>query len=116
MLAITPDRPERLRETFEEHGYAYRLLSDDEMLAARAYGIAFRVDDASLARYRGFGVDLEERSGRDHHLLPVPSVFLVDRQGVIRFVYSNPDYKVRVDPRALLEAARAHAPPPAPAP
>jgi peroxiredoxin len=36
----------------------------------------------------------------------VPSVFLVDAGGKIRWVYSNPDYQVRPDNAALLEAAR----------
>ncbi len=59
-----------------------------------------------MKRMRGFGIDLEEESGADHHLLPVPSVFLIDREGVIRFRYFNPDYKVRIDNDSLLEAAR----------
>ena len=62
--------------------------------------------DEQLKRMRTFGVDLEEESGADHHLLPVPSVFLIDREGMIRFRYFNPDYKVRIDNDRLLEAAR----------
>jgi hypothetical protein len=36
----------------------------------------------------------------------VPSVFLVEAGGAIRWVYSNPDYEVRPDNAQLLEAAR----------
>ena len=62
--------------------------------------------------YRGYDIDLEAASGRTHHQLPVPSVFLVEAGGTIRWVYSNPDYKVRPENAALLEAARAlNAPP-----
>ena len=32
-------------------------------------------------------MDLEEASGRDHHLLPVPAVFIIDREARIRFRY-----------------------------
>ena len=39
------------------------------MAAARAYGVAFRVDDATAARYKGFGIDLEAASGETHHEL-----------------------------------------------
>jgi len=76
------------------------------MDAAKAYGIAFRLDDAEVERYRSYGIDLEQASGEDHHLLPVPSVFLIDRNGRVRWRYSNPDYKVRPDNDALLRAAR----------
>jgi peroxiredoxin len=39
-------------------------------------------------------------------MLPVPAAFVVDQKGVIRFVYYNPDIKVRVNPDDLLKAAK----------
>ena len=85
----------------------YILLSDSELAAARALGVAYRVDEETFGKLQGYGIDLEEASGQDHHLLPVPSVFLIDRKGSIRFVYVNPDYTQRIDPETLLAAARA---------
>ena len=76
------------------------------MIASRAFGVAYRVDDATIERYRGFGIDLEAASGESHFQLPVPSVFLVDTGGKVLFRYYNPDYKIRIDPDALLAAAR----------
>ena len=107
MIALSPDRAENMAQSLEVKSLGYTLYSDSEMRAARAFGIAFELDAQTLKDYAGYGVDLEAASGRDHHQLPVPSVFLVEAGGVIRWVYSNPDYKVRPDNAALLEAARA---------
>jgi peroxiredoxin len=109
ILAISPDRPAKLAESLDKHKLTYTLLSDHAMKAARSFGIAFRVDDATLAKYRGYGIDLEAASGEEHHLLPVPSVFIVGTDGVIKFSYVNPDYKVRLAPEDLLKAAQAAA-------
>ena len=107
ILAISPDRPAKLRESIAEEELTYTLLSDSDMRAARALGIAFRVDDKTVHKYKTeYEIDLEADSGRAHHLLPAPSVFIVDREGVIRFTYVNPNYKVRIDPQALVAAAR----------
>lgn len=106
VIAISPDRPENLIQSLEVKDLGYALLSDSDLDAARAFGIAFQVDDATLEAYRGYGIDLEAASGRPHHQLPVPSVFLVEEGGTIRWVYSNPDYEVRPENAALLEAAR----------
>jgi peroxiredoxin len=76
------------------------------MAAAKALGIAFRVDDETYKMYTKFGVDLEAESGRQHHLLPVPSVFILGTDGIIDFAYVNPDYKVRIEPELLLAAAK----------
>ena len=61
----------------------------------------------ALLNHPADGIDLEKASGQDHLQLPVPSVFLVEPGGLIRWVYSNPDYEVRPENAALLEAARS---------
>ena len=106
MVAISPDRPERMVKSLEVDGLGYQLYSDSRLEAASAFGIAFQLDPETVKRYRGFGIDLEDASGERHHGLPVPSVFLVEAGGTIRWVYSNADYKVRPDNERLLAAAR----------
>ena len=107
IVAISPDRPEKLRASVKKNELAYVLLSDSKMTAARAFGIAYKVDDETLKLYDKYEIDLEEASGEKHHELPVPSVFLVGRSGKIDFEYVNPDYKVRLDPDVLLAAAKS---------
>lgn len=109
IIAVSPDRPEKIRETLEKKPLNYLLLSDSRMLGAKSFGIAFRLGDGMLEKYKGFGIDLEGASGESHHMLPVPSVFITDPDGTIRFAYVNPDYKVRIDAGTLLAAARAAA-------
>lgn len=108
VLAISPDQPAKLRAKPSHQKLSYTLLSDSEMKAARAFGIAFKMDDALVGKYKNdYGIDLEGDSGQTHHLLPHPAVFIVDRAGVIRFVHVNPDYKVRLSPEEIMAAARA---------
>ncbi len=106
LVFMSADQPDLLYSSLKEPDIHYTLLSDARMSAARAYGVAFRVDDATVAKYKGYGIDLEAASGETHHELPVPAVFIIDRKGVIRFVYANPDYKVRLSSNALLAEAR----------
>lgn len=101
-----------MKTSLEVDDLGYRLFSDSPLTAARAFGIVYQLDAEEVRRYAGFGIDLEDASGQSHHQLPVPSVFLVERGGTIRWVYSNPDYRVRPDNAQLLEAARRHAPAP----
>ncbi len=95
-----------MTQSLEVGELGYTLFSDSEMIAARAFGIAFQLEPDEVELYTGYGVDLEAAAGRDHHQLPVPSVFLVEKGGTVRWVYSNPDYKVRPDNAQLLGAAR----------
>ena len=110
IIAISPTRPAKLETILKSNTYDYTLLSDSSMLAAQQFGIAWKVGEQMLGQLKGFGIDLEESSGESHHVLPVPSVFIVDTEREVRFTYVNPDYKVRIDPSVLLAAAKAAAP------
>jgi len=105
---ISVDRPEQLRDSLDQPDIGYALFSDSTLDATRSFGIAFRAPDDLVEKYLTFGIDLEKASGQDHHVLPVPSTFLIGADGVIRFQYTNPDYKVRLHPDVLLAAARAY--------
>ena len=107
IIAISPDRPEKVRTVLEKSSYDYRLLSDPKLEAALALGVAFKVDAKTFEMYKGYGIDLEAASGETHHLLPVPSVFVLDTAGEIKYTFADPNYKVRIDPDVLLAEAES---------
>jgi len=106
LLAISMDQPSKHKATPDRDKLHYRLLSDSDAVAAKAFGIAFKVDDATVEQYKTYGINLDAASGNDHHILPHPAVFIVNTNSVIRFVHVNPDYKVRLEPAKILEALR----------
>lgn len=103
ILAISPDRPEKLQATQDEQELGYTLLSDSDMKAAKAFGLAFVVDEKTRETYKGYGIDLVEASGRDHYMLPVPAVYVVNQAGKITYAFAEEDYKVRLEPEKLLK-------------
>ncbi|MEX0326966.1 MAG: peroxiredoxin-like family protein [Puniceicoccaceae bacterium] len=107
LLAISPDRPEVLRQKEKLADLSYSLLSDSSMEVTSRFGIAFQVEEELVAKYKdSYGIDIEGDSGQSHHLLPHPSVFIIDGNGSIRFSYVNENYKVRLEPEEILKAAR----------
>ena len=108
--AVSMDKPEKVQEAAAESDLSYSLYSDAPAEAAKAFGLAFKVSTATNLKLRTFGINLEEASGQDHHILPVPAVFLIGRDAKIDFRYYNPDYKERLSGEALLTAARENQP------
>lgn len=107
IVAISPDCPEKMAESLDKGKMTYTLLSDSSMNAAKAFGIAFEVDEPMLKKLDSYNIDIEAASGQKHHMLPVPAVFLAGTDGIIDFSYANPDYKTRLAPEVLLAAAKA---------
>jgi peroxiredoxin len=91
VLAISADAPENLRAAVEKNRINYPLLSDQDLALASSYGIAFRAPKELVSSSAEQGISLPVIPGADGAAGQlVPSVFVVDRNGIIRWVYSNP--------------------------
>jgi peroxiredoxin len=100
LIAISTDSPENLLKSIGKHQLSYTLLSDADLNISKQFGIAFKAPAAysnTLAQgSNGKNVD---------KLLPVPSVFILDKKGVIQFEYINPDFKQRIGSDLLQSVA-----------
>ncbi len=104
IVAISPDSPEQLRESLAGHEPAFTLLSDTDRSAARKFGVAIQVSDPEQVSA------LVDRTGHTatpagNYIFPVPAVFILDKEGVIRFQYVDPDYSRRISGDILMAAA-----------
>lgn len=106
VVAVAPDTAANLEAARGKHQLDLVLLADETFAASRAFGLTFAVDQATVAKYEGYGIPLLTPDGAAGPALPVPAVFLVDAAGTIRFAHHDPDYRQRL-PMAELEAAIA---------
>ncbi len=106
VVAISPELPDTIKRMKNERDISFTMLSDHRLEAARAFGIAFRVDAviSTLIEER-YDSKLQRYQGESKDNLPVPAVFVVDKDGVIQFSYVNPNYQVRLHPELLMKAA-----------
>jgi hypothetical protein len=78
---LTDDRnmtkPPIVCKSIGKHQLTYTLLSESDLTAARAFGLAWRVNDETLTRMKGYGIDLETATGCKHHMLPVPAAYVI---------------------------------------
>ena len=112
VLFLSGDRPELLYQNLKEETQQdiadldYQILSDADAQAAIAFGIAFKAPQKAIDRRGEKGDDIMDSSMAIHGVLPVPSVFAVDKDGMVAFAYSNADYKVRLPADELLAVAK----------
>ena len=91
VVGISPDSPASLKASVEKNELNYSLLSDSDLGAAKAFGLAFQAPE----KYKEM---LAGASGGDNSsgLLPVPAVFVFNTEGQIQFEYINPNYNTRI--------------------
>jgi peroxiredoxin len=91
VIAVSTDTAGSLRPAAEKLQLSYPLLSDHNLSLSSAYGIAFRASKDLENDYAKKGISLATFPGQNGEAgLLVPTIFIVDTKGVIRWVYSNP--------------------------
>ncbi len=80
----------------------FPVLSDSSLAAHEAFEVVLDLDMATTLAYKGFGIDLEDWSGRDDGKIAVSSAFLVDNDGAVKWAHVDTDYKTRPSVSQLL--------------
>ncbi|WP_416306592.1 peroxiredoxin-like family protein [Neptunicella sp. SCSIO 80796] len=107
IIAISPDSPARLQAQKVKSEFNVMLLSDDQLAATRAFGLAFFLPEKTAELYRNkLGVEFVDVYDTERVALPVPAVYIADQSGLIQFNYVNPNFKVRVSEQLLYDAAK----------
>lgn len=106
IVAISAEAAGKLAATADKTHVRYRLLSDEKAAASLAYGVAYRISSDTGKGYRENGIELSPAPDGDGFWLPVPTAFIINRAGVVRFVYSNPDPSIRISSTDLIAAAK----------
>lgn len=70
---------------------------------ASQFGLRFQLSEDLRQLYRdSFNINLKLYHGDGDWTLPLPARFVIDRDGVIRYAESCPDYRVRPELDGLL--------------
>nr|GGG77406.1 hypothetical protein GCM10011398_23120 [Virgibacillus oceani] len=56
--------------------------------------------------YLNICLDLESFNGKANWIIPVPSTFMIEETGEIRFRYVSPNFMSRLEPYDVLSALR----------
>ncbi|MFD8674735.1 peroxiredoxin-like family protein [Streptomyces seoulensis] len=104
LVAVSPQIPDESLSLAEKHGLAFDVLSDLGSDTAKQYGLAFDLPDDLAAVYDKLGFDLQRVNAGHPRTLPLPATYVIDRAGVIRWSFVDPDYTARAEPSAILTA------------
>ncbi|MES2882024.1 MAG: peroxiredoxin-like family protein [Bacteroidota bacterium] len=106
VVAITPEGKEGVDSTIAKTGAVFSILTDEGMIISKKYGVQFKVEDRTVGRYKNAGVDLLKLNNQKEAALPVPAVYIVNKDGAVTFRYFNEDYRRRVSVKEILDAIK----------
>jgi len=103
LIAISPQRPEKLAEARETNQLSFTVLSDPGNQLAGALGLLTETGAAARAVQAGLGIDVAASNADGTHAIPMPTVIVLDGSGVIRWIDAHADYTTRTEAAEILE-------------
>src|SRR5579862_8633509 len=103
LVAISPQTVKQSFFMHDQHKLRFPLLSDAGNKVARQFGLTYRVPATQEAVYRRAFVNLPFTNGDDSWELPIPAVYIADRDGTIVYASANEDYTERPEPDDILK-------------
>ncbi len=101
VVAISPEIQENVVKTVEKTKASFPIISDVKMKIMRDYQVNFAVPQTTIDRYKTFGIDFNVANGENGANLPVPATYIIGKNGKIKYVFFNPDYRKRASVREI---------------
>ncbi|WP_298893680.1 peroxiredoxin-like family protein [uncultured Psychroserpens sp.] len=104
LVAISPEVPDNSLTTVEKNNLEFEVLTDKDNDFARSLNLAYQLPKDLVALYANrFKIDLNKSQQNDNNELPISATYVIDPSGKITYHFLEEDYKLRADPKAILE-------------
>lgn len=95
IIAVTPEKPDSIARTIDKTKAEFSILHDEALKIMKAYEVDYEVTENTVTRYRNTGIDLEKINGKDWKFLPIPAIYIIDKESSIVYRFFNTDAKKR---------------------
>lgn len=103
IIAVSPEKAENITKTIKKTKATFNVVTDENAKILKAYKVAFELDEKTTEKYKGYGVNLMERNGSNGNNLPVPAVYIINKDGKITYRYFDENYRKRASVMEILK-------------
>lgn len=103
LVAVSPEKQENITLTVEKTKATYPVLHDEGLKIMKAYDVEYEMPENTVTRYRNSGLDIEKINGSNGKYLPVPAVYIIDKESTVTYRFFETDYRKRPSVKDLLD-------------
>jgi peroxiredoxin len=107
LVGVSPQAPEKLVAIKRRHDFQFQIASDPDATLIDEFGIGFAPAEEDREEQRVAGKDIGAILGTGSWEFPYPTALVIDQDRVVRFADIHPDWMVRTESDAILEAVRS---------
>ncbi|WP_127494977.1 peroxiredoxin-like family protein [Paenibacillus glycanilyticus] len=103
LIAVSLQSPDNSLSHKEKENLTIQVLSDLNGRVAESYRVLYELPDYLQDAFSNFGLDLTVFNKTDRWILPLAATFVIDKEGIIRRAYVNPDFMKRMEPQEIID-------------
>ncbi|MDB4655214.1 AhpC/TSA family protein [Flavobacteriales bacterium] len=96
VIAITPEKGDKIEKTMKKSGADFSIVYDENHHIMDKYHVTFKLSGWKRFIYGLGGININKASGNKDSALPVPSTYIIAKDGTIYTSHFNEDYSERM--------------------
>ena len=96
VIAITPEKGEKIEKTMEKSGATFSIIYDENHRIMDQYRVTFKLSGWKRFIYGIVGININKASGNKDNVLPVPATYIIAKDGTVFSSHFNQDYSERM--------------------
>jgi len=106
LIAISPQSTDSSLSTIEKNELKFEVLSDNNNVVAKEYGLIYSLAEELRPIYLSFGIDIPANNDEESYELPMPATYLINKNKEIVYSFIDEDYTKRCEPQDVLEVIK----------
>ena len=102
VIAITPEKGEKIEKTMKKSGADFSMVYDENHRIMDKYHVTFKLSGWKRFIYGLGGINVNKASGNKDSALPVPATYIIAKDGTIYTSHFNEDYSERMQVTDML--------------
>lgn len=96
VIAITPEKGEKIEKTVSKTGASFSIVYDENHRIMDKYNVTFKLSGWKRFIYGFARININKASGNKDSALPVPATYIIAQDGTIFASHFNEDYSERM--------------------
>ena len=102
IITITPETADNIKKTVTKTKASFSIVEDKGLAIMKDYKVHFAVDEKTIEKYKGYGIDFAKANGENGANLPVPATYIVGKDGKIKYAFFNAEYSKRASVKDII--------------
>ena len=107
LVAVSPQTPDESLNIKEKNELQFEVLSDNGNIVAKQFTTVFKNGEKPIEAMTALGIDFNSHYSDDSQELPVPAVFIIEKDSTISFAKAmDGDYRNRVEASDIIHSLK----------